>query len=234
MVRKRDLEDDIPLYFEPRTKAQTAAIEVMMNNTVTFLTGPAGTGKTQCAVYSAVKEMKEVNNGRRKQINNIIVTRPIIEAGEHLGHLPGEVNEKVHPYMRPILDCVSKIIHSPRFIDENIEIAPLAYQRGRTFEHCVAILDEAQNCTRSQLILFLTRLGIGGRMVITGDTDQSDIGDKSGLIGVINDLRGEEGIGFFEFEDTDIVRNELVTRMLRRLMKKPNDTAKSNGIKRHN
>jgi phosphate starvation-inducible PhoH-like protein len=138
MPRKRVYtSDEKILYFEPRTKAQEQAIEVINNNDVTFIVGPAGTGKTHLAVYCALHEMELHNGPRRKQIQKIIITRPIIEAGEKLGALPGEIEDKVHPYMLPIRDCISKMVSdADKFIDDNVEIAPLAYMRGRTFEHC--------------------------------------------------------------------------------------------------
>jgi phosphate starvation-inducible PhoH-like protein len=219
MPRKRELITDAsPLvYFEPRSARQNQAVEVFKEYDLTFLLGPAGTGKTHLAVYLAIKEMQEHNTRSRKRVDRIVITRPIVEAGEYLGALPGEVSEKVHPYMLPVYDCVSKMVnYSDRFIEEHFEIAPLAYMRGRTFEHCVTILDEAQNCTIGQLTLFMTRLGVGGKMIISGDTDQSDIGIKSGLLPWAKSLRGCPGVGFVDFKEEDIVRHQLVREILRR------------------
>jgi phosphate starvation-inducible PhoH-like protein len=158
--------------------------------------------------------MHEFNSKNRIRVDKLIITRPIVEAGEYLGALPGEVDEKVHPYMLPVYDCIGKIVKdSAKFIHERCEIAPLAYMRGRTFEHSVAILDEAQNCTVGQLTLFLTRLGLGGKMIVSGDTDQTDI-SKSGLKPWANALKGVEGIGFVEFTEADIVRHPLVRKIL--------------------
>jgi phosphate starvation-inducible PhoH-like protein len=145
--RKRTTDSVTPLlYFEPRTENQALAIETIQNNDLTFLLGSAGCGKTFVAVYAAIKELLMPSAGKRKQIRNIIVTRPIVEAGERLGHLPGEMKEKVHPYMKPVYASVKKLIDDESFIDKYIEIAPLAYMRGDTFEQCTAVLDEAQNC----------------------------------------------------------------------------------------
>jgi phosphate starvation-inducible PhoH-like protein len=220
MPRKKNIvsNDRTPLLsFEPRTDRQAEAIDVFLANDLTFLLGPAGTGKTHLAVYLALKEMQEWNTKTRKRVEKIVVTRPIIEAGEHLGALPGEIDEKVHPYMLPIYDCVSKLVgDSQQFITDNFEIAPLAYMRGRTFEHCVTILDEAQNCTTSQLTLFMSRLGIHGKMIISGDEGQSDIGRASGLKPWAEALRGCPGVGFVDFTDEDIVRHPLVRAILAR------------------
>jgi phosphate starvation-inducible PhoH-like protein len=215
MARKREPTHDNPIHFEPRTDKQQEAVQVYLENDLTFLLGPAGTGKTHLAVYCALMDLRGSNTVKRKRVDRIVITRPIVEAGEYLGALPGEIDDKVHPYMLPVYDCVSKMVHdSDNFIEDNFEIAPLAYMRGRTFEHCIAVLDEAQNCTIGQITLFLSRLGIGGKMVVSGDTDQSDIGAKSGLRPWVESLRGTPGIGFVEFTDADIVRHSLVRTIL--------------------
>jgi phosphate starvation-inducible PhoH-like protein len=217
MARKRLPKNEVhEFYFKERNDAQRAAWEMYQENDVSFFLGPAGTGKTHVAVHCGMADMLAQIKLRR--VDRIVITRPTVEAGEHLGFLPGEVDEKVHPYMLPIYDCVSKMVHhSEDFIEDNFEIAPLAYMRGRTFEHCVAILDEAQNCTRAQLTLFLSRLGTGGKLIITGDPDQSDIGKKSGLNWAVQRLTGESGIGIFRFREEHIVRHPLVGRILKRL-----------------
>jgi phosphate starvation-inducible PhoH-like protein len=215
VARKREQPIEDAVFFHPRTDRQADAVEVFQKNDLTFLLGPAGTGKTHLAVYLALKEMHDRNLKSRNKIEKIVITRPIVEAGEYLGALPGEVNEKVHPYMLPLYDCVSKMVHnSEKFIEEHFEIAPLAYMRGRTFENTISILDEAQNCTVGQLLLFMTRLGEGGKMIISGDTDQSDIGAKSGLRAWAESLRGLADIGYMEFLDADIVRHKLVRTIL--------------------
>lgn len=217
MARKHDLTaDDSLIFFEARTEMQEKALEVIKNHDLTFLIGPAGTGKTHLAVVAALLDMQEQNFKKRRQVQKIVITRPVVEAGEKLGALPGEVNEKVHPYMLPIYDCVSKLVrNSEKFIDDNFEIAPLAYMRGRTFELCVTILDEAQNCTIGQLLLFLTRMGSGSKMIIAGDLEQSDIGRVSGLKPWVDALRNKDGIGFVEFTEEDIVRHPLVKTILK-------------------
>ncbi len=199
--------------FNPRNDAQSEARDVYLNNDIIFFLGPAGTGKTHLAVYCAISDM--FSTFQTRKVHKIVLTRPVVEAGESLGFLPGEIDDKVHPYMLPIHDCVGKMFHKPEaFIDNNVENAPLAYMRGRTFDNCVAILDEAQNCTDGQLKLFMTRLGEGGKLVITGDMDQSDIGAKSGLRRVVEAMRGITGIGFYTFKEKDIVRHRLVGEVL--------------------
>lgn len=220
MPRKRELPFESSIFFDPKSERQAQAIETFRKHDLVFLLGPAGTGKTHVAVYLALMEMHEFNTKTRKRVQKIVVTRPCIEAGgERLGALPGEINDKVHPYMLPVYDCVSKIVNGgDAFIKENFDIVPLAYMRGRTFDHCVAVLDEAQNCSISQLKLFMTRLGAGSKMIISGDTDQYDV-PKSGLKPWADSLRGAHGIGFVEFTEEDIVRHPLVRTILRRTPK---------------
>ncbi len=219
MARKvKDVQislSDINIRFEPRTDAQARAMEVIKNHDITILVGPAGSSKTHTAVAAALKEMQSFNITRRKPIQKIFITRPIVEAGEELGALPGDMEEKCHPYLRPIYDIVAKLLpQSEKFIQENFEISPLAYMRGMTFENCVAVLDEANNATKSQLLLFMTRLGQGGKLIISGDTDQSDIGKASGLGPWVKALYDKPGIGFVEFTEEDIVRHPLVKLVL--------------------
>lgn len=218
MARKKAYgPDEKILFLDPKSERQKEALDVIAENDITFLLGPAGSSKTHTAVYCAVREMEEQNNIGRRIIRKIVITRPIVEAGEKLGALPGEVDEKVHPYMLPIYDCLAKMITgSEKFIADHIEIAPLAFMRGRNLENCVAILDEAQNCTIGQIKLFLTRLGHGGKMIITGDTDQSDIGKASGLRAWADNLKSVKGIGFVEFTEEDIIRHPLVREVLKR------------------
>lgn len=220
--RKEPVTTEEPfVYFKPKNAAQATAQDVYEQNDITFLLGPAGTGKTHLAVAFALNDLHTplIPKTNRK-CNKVVITRPIIEAGEQLGYLPGEVEEKVGPYMLPIYDCINKMTNrSDRVIDVFIEIAPLAYMRGRTFEGCVAILDEAQNCTKKQLILFLSRLGVGGKLIITGDPDQSDINGQSGLMEVVDKLHGLDGVGIVHFTEQHIVRHPLVGEVLKRLSK---------------
>jgi phosphate starvation-inducible PhoH-like protein len=204
-------------YLEFLTPAQKLAWNVYQNHDVIFLLGPAGTGKSHLAVGFALQELFA---GEKK---NIIITRPIVEAGENLGFLPGTLDEKVDPYMMPLYDCLAKMVgkggQTRAFVEERLEVAPLAYMRGRTFEQSVCILDEAQNCSMAQLTLFLTRLGEGSKMVITGDPDQSDLFDKgrTPIAEMMDLLSSVEGVGVVEFPEKYIVRHPLVGKILKRL-----------------
>jgi len=218
MPRKRTVQtssDDSYVYFKERSPAQLDAIDIYNANDIIFLLGPAGTGKTHVAVYCAIHDMQARIKTHHR--NKVILTRPIVEAGEKLGFLPGEIDEKVHPYMLPVYDCIGKMVDRPdEFIARHFECAPLAYMRGRTFEGCTAILDEAQNCTSSQLKLFTTRLGTGSKIIITGDPDQSDIGRRSGLKKVVDAFMNEPGVGVYSFTDEHIVRHPLVAKLLKK------------------
>lgn len=217
MPRKRDFTPDDTIFFEPRGPGKQAGVKDIFDaHDLTFLLGPAGTGKTHLAVYLALLEMQRCNTKTRQRVEKIIVTRPIIEVGTKLGALPGLLLEKVHPHMLPVYDIVSKMVgDSAKFIKDHFEIVPLAVMRGRTFENCIAILDEAQNCTVSELTLFLSRLGMEAKMIITGDTDQTDI-PKPGLKKWVTALRDLEEVGFVEFTEEDIVRHPLVRKILAR------------------
>lgn len=183
-------------------------------NDIIFATGPAGTGKTYIAVALAVKALKE------KHVKRIILCRPAVDAGESLGFLPGDMKDKVDPYLRPIYDALGDMIHSEKlkyYLANNIiEIAPLAYMRGRTLSNAYVILDEAQNATEMQVKMFLTRLGEHSRMIITGDDSQIDLPryQRSGLVQCLKILRGIPGIGFVAFSPKDVVRHKLVTEIL--------------------
>ncbi len=185
-----------------------------------FGIGPAGTGKTYLAVVMAVNALK---NG---QVNKIILTRPAVEAGESLGFLPGDLKEKVDPYLRPLYDALHDVFgaeHTERLMERGtIEIAPLAYMRGRTLDDAFVILDEAQNTTHAQMKMFLTRLGFGSKMVITGDQTQIDLpkGAKSGLIVAEEILKDVKGISFIFLEQSDVVRHPLVARIIEAYEKK--------------
>jgi phosphate starvation-inducible PhoH-like protein len=201
--------------FEPRTENQRHYLELIEKNPLTFGIGPGGTGKTYLAVAAAVRALR---NG---QCRRLVVTRPVVEAGERLGFLPGDLQAKLNPYMRPIYDALFDLVDFDEIarLEESgiLEIAPLAYMRGRTLSHAFAILDEAQNTTISQMKMFLTRLGEGSRMVVTGDPSQNDLerDQKSGLIDALVRLRGWQDIGIVEFGPRDIVRHPLVEQIVR-------------------
>ncbi|MDQ1001465.1 phosphate starvation-inducible PhoH-like protein [Neobacillus niacini] len=204
-----------------KTLGQRQYIMAIRQNDLVFGIGPAGTGKTYLAVVMAVNALK---NG---QVNKIILTRPAVEAGESLGFLPGDLKEKVDPYLRPLYDALNDVLgaeHTQRLIERGtIEIAPLAYMRGRTLDDAFVILDEAQNTTHAQMKMFLTRLGFGSKMVITGDQTQIDLpkGAKSGLIAAEKILLGVNGISFVFLEQSDVVRHPLVGRIIEAYEKKP-------------
>ncbi|MDR0918621.1 MAG: PhoH family protein [Oscillospiraceae bacterium] len=195
---------------KPLTKGQKEYIRKIEENTITFGIGPAGTGKTYLAVVSAVKAFKN------RDVSRIILTRPAVEAGESLGFLPGDMQAKVDLYLRPLYDALFEMFGAETFkkhVEKGvIEVAPIAYMRGRTLENAFIILDEAQNTTDEQLKMFLTRLGSGSKMVITGDTTQIDlpVSKKSGLIKAIEILQDIPDISVHRFTDVDIVRHKLV------------------------
>lgn len=197
----------------PKTAGQTAYVNAIESNTITFAIGPAGTGKTYLAVAKAVRAFQD------KQVRRIILTRPAVEAGENLGFLPGTLNEKVDPYLRPLYDALSDMLGADqlkRHMDDgSIEVAPLAYMRGRTLNDAFVILDEAQNTTEQQMKMFLTRLGFNTTMVITGDITQVDLTvPRSGLKTIESILGGIEGIAFARLAPTDVVRHALVGRIV--------------------
>ena len=200
----------------PKTINQKKYLEAIENNTLTFGIGPAGTGKTYLAVLSALKKLKD------SQIKRIILTRPAVEAGEKLGFLPGDLKEKIDPYLRPLYDAMYEVLgvkQSTEFIEKGIiEIAPLAYMRGRTLENAYVILDEAQNTTPNQMKLFLTRLGFGSKMIVTGDITQSDLPPQvsSGLIKASEILKGVDDIKIHFFDEMDVVRHPLVQTIIKR------------------
>jgi phosphate starvation-inducible PhoH-like protein len=197
-----------------RTAAQDAYIRALQRNALVFGTGPAGTGKTWLAVAHAIHLFE------RKEVDRIILSRPAVEAGERLGFLPGDMREKVDPYLRPIYDALDDLM-DPRTVERlmqtgEIEIAPLAFMRGRTLSNAAVILDEAQNTTSMQMKMFLTRLGENSRMVVTGDPSQVDLpaGQTSGLAEAVRLLKGVEGIGHATFNHEDVIRHELVVRIV--------------------
>lgn len=195
---------------KPKTLGQKKYCEAIRSNTITFGVGPAGTGKTYLAVAMAVTAF------RAKEVNRIILTRPAVEAGEKLGFLPGDLQSKVDPYLRPLYDALFDMLGAENFqrYQErgSIEVAPLAYMRGRTLDDSFIILDEAQNTTPEQMKMFLTRLGFRSKMVITGDTTQIDLpdGKKSGLVKVMRILKNVDDIAMCRFNTQDVVRHKLV------------------------
>ncbi len=200
---------------QPRSINQRKYVEAIEQNDMVFGVGPAGTGKTYLAVAMAVSAMNA------KKVNRIVLVRPAVEAGEKLGFLPGSLQEKVDPYLRPLYDALYDLL-DPEKVDKMlernvIEVAPLAFMRGRTLNDAFIIMDEAQNTTIEQMKMFLTRMGNSSKVVVTGDITQIDLPNprKSGLIDAINILEGVEGIRFCHFEDCDVVRHALVQRIVR-------------------
>ena len=200
---------------KPKTLGQKKYCEQIAKNTITFGVGPAGTGKTYLAVAMAVTAF------RSKQVNRIILTRPAVEAGEKLGFLPGDLQSKVDPYLRPLYDALFDMLGAEtyqKYVERgNIEVAPLAYMRGRTLDDSFIILDEAQNTTKEQMKMFLTRLGFNSKMVITGDITQIDLprGAKSGLKDCIKILKGIDDIAQCRFNEKDVVRHRLVQDIIK-------------------
>ena len=198
-----------------KTLGQEAYVEAIRDNTIVFGIGPAGTGKTYLAVAMAVKAFKA------KEVNRIILTRPAVEAGESLGFLPGDLQQKVDPYLRPLYDALFDMLGAESFQKQlergSIEVAPLAYMRGRTLDDSFIILDEAQNTTSEQMKMFLTRLGTNSKAVVTGDITQIDLpgGKKSGLKEVTRILKNIDGIKTVKFSDKDVVRHHLVQEIVK-------------------
>jgi phosphate starvation-inducible protein PhoH and related proteins len=198
----------------PRTVGQKRYVDAIRDNTITFGIGPAGTGKTYLAVAIAAAALM------RREVGRIILTRPAVEAGERLGFLPGDLAAKVDPYLRPLFDALYDMLEAERveaaFERGQIEVAPLAFMRGRTLNDSFIILDEAQNTTREQMQMFLTRLGYGSRMVVTGDITQIDLppAQRSGLVAVPDVLEGVEDIAFVRLDRRDVVRHRLVQRIV--------------------
>lgn len=197
-----------------KTIGQKRYVDMIRKSGITFGIGPAGTGKTYLAIAMAVNAFKN------KEVSKIILTRPAVEAGENLGFLPGDLKEKVDPYLRPVYDALYEIMGKEQY-EKNaerglIEVAPLAYMRGRTLDKAFIILDEAQNTTEEQMKMFLTRMGFNSKVIVTGDITQRDLpkGKKSGLIAASHILRNINGISFIELTQTDVVRNILVQRII--------------------
>ena len=202
------------LIVRARTVNQIRLLEAYAKNDLIFVTGPAGSGKTYTAIALAVRALKN------KEVKRIILIRPAVEAGEKLGFLPGDIKEKLDPYLQPLYDALNDMIPAAKLSkyieDGTVQIAPLAYMRGRTLDNAFVILDEAQNTTVSQIKMFLTRMGKNARFIVTGDNTQIDLPRRSdsGLMPVINMLRGIEGIGIIEFDNRDIIRHRLVKHIV--------------------
>lgn len=199
----------------PRTSGQHRFVRSIEGSTLTFGIGPAGTGKTYLAVVMAVRALK------RREVGRIVLSRPAVEAGERLGFLPGDLREKFDPYMRPLFDVLGEMLDEAvvnKYMERGtLEVAPLAFMRGRTLSESFVILDEAQNATDDQLKMFLTRLGSGSKMVVTGDVTQIDLpaGQRSGLRSAATRLAGIDDVGVVELDETDVVRHPLVARIVR-------------------
>lgn len=214
----KELHDDVVLSYKgrvirPKTPMQKEYLDYIRTKTITFGMGPAGTGKTYLAMAMAVAALN------RKEVGRILLTRPVVEAGENLGFLPGTLTEKIDPYIRPLYDALFDMmdpVRANKLLSEGvIEIAPLAFMRGRTLNDSFIILDEAQNTTSQQMKMFITRLGMGSKMVITGDMTQTDLPKGiSGLQTVRQVLEGIDEIGFIEFQTRDVVRNSLVSKII--------------------
>jgi phosphate starvation-inducible PhoH-like protein len=198
----------------PKTAGQRAFVSSIAKNTLTFGIGPAGTGKTFLAIVMAVRALKE------REVSRIVLSRPAVEAGEKLGFLPGDLKEKVDPYLRPLYDALGESLDDAtvgKFLERGvIEVAPLAYMRGRTLSDAYVILDEAQNASREQLKMFLTRLGSGSKMIVSGDITQVDLprGARSGLADVERLFTGIDGVGIVRLTESDIVRHPLIAKLV--------------------
>lgn len=197
-----------------RTENQRKLVELYDRSDLIFATGPAGSGKTYTAIALAVRALRD------KQVRRVILTRPAVEAGEKLGFLPGDLKEKLDPYLQPLYDALNDMIPAAKLQkfmeDGTVQIAPLAYMRGRTLDNAFVILDEAQNTTMSQIKMFLTRMGRNAKFIVTGDVTQVDLPRRSdsGLVRAMQTVRGIDGIGFVEFDKRDIVRHELVKHIV--------------------
>lgn len=218
--RTTDLPKDVIVYnmsgrpIKPRTENQRLLVEGFQKSDMVFAVGPAGTGKTYLSIALAVKALKE------RKVKRILLSRPAVEAGEKLGFLPGDMREKIDPYLQPLYDALEDMLPSTRLADmmekDTIQIAPLAFMRGRTLNDAIVILDEAQNATCAQTRMFLTRMGWNSKVIITGDITQIDLphSQKSGLKEALSILKGVKGISFVFLEREDIVRHKLVTRIV--------------------
>ncbi len=202
------------LRVKARTRNQQRLVDAVATNDMVFAVGPAGTGKTYTAVALAVRALKE------RQVRRIVLTRPAVEAGENLGFLPGDLREKLDPYLQPLYDALKDMVPPQKLVEYLeigvIQIAPLAFMRGRTLDHAFVILDEAQNASLAQMKMFLTRMGRDAKFLITGDATQVDLPDRvrSGLMPAVDHLRDVEGVAVIELTEKDVIRHELVTRVI--------------------
>ena len=202
------------IFVKPRTRGQRKYLDAIRANDVVMAVGPAGTGKTYLAMAAAVSALLN------KEVNRIVLTRPAVEAGERLGFLPGDIQEKVNPYLRPLYDALYSMVdmnQARKFFDrDQVEVAPLGFMRGRTLNHCFAILDEAQNTTSQQMKMFLTRLGEGSRAIVTGDITQTDLpeGTRSGLVEACTILQKTKGVSTIHLNSEDVVRHPLVQNIV--------------------
>ncbi len=202
------------LRVKARTPNQQRMVDVVKDHDMIFAVGPAGTGKTYTAVALAVRALKD------RQVRRIILTRPAVEAGESLGFLPGDLREKLDPYLQPLYDALRDMVPPQKLLEYMeggvIQIAPLAFMRGRTLDHAFVILDEAQNASLPQLKMFLTRMGRDAKFIITGDATQVDLPDRvrSGLLPAVEHLRGVKGVAVIDLDEKDVIRHELVTRVI--------------------
>ena len=218
---------------KPKTLGQKSYVDKIRKNMITFGVGPAGTGKTYLAMAMAITAFRE------KEVSRIILTRPAIEAGEKLGFLPGDLQSKVDPYLRPLYDALYNIMGPEQYIANAekglIEVAPLAYMRGRTLDNAYIILDEAQNTTPAQMKMFLTRIGFGSKVIVTGDLTQKDLeeGKRSGLEDAMFILKNVEGIAFSELTSEDVVRHPLVQRIVNAYEKDEERKKRENHANRH-
>jgi phosphate starvation-inducible PhoH-like protein len=215
-----DLVPTSPIYrnrLKPRSDNQKEYIRTIAENTITFCQGLAGSGKTHIAIGMALEYLLE------EKVNRIIITRPVIEAGEKIGYLPGTAEEKLHPYLLPILDEINHFIPIAQYVNlktnSKIEVVPLGLMRGRNFHNCFIVADECQNASYDQLKMLLTRVGMNSKLVLTGDVGQSDLARhmQGGFLSLIHALDEVEGIGFGKLESSDIVRNPIIAKILSRL-----------------
>ena len=218
------------LLVRARTPNQRRLVEAVAANDLVFAIGPAGTGKTYTAVALAVRALKN------RQVHRIVLTRPAVEAGERLGFLPGDLRDKLDPYLQPLYDALRDMIPQQKLLsyweDNTIEIAPLAFMRGRTLDNAFVILDEAQNATSSQLKMFLTRMGRNAKFVVTGDITQIDLprNQQSGLVQALTLLDSVEGISIIRLDNTDVIRHRLVTRIINAYQAVPGDNDRASQL----
>lgn len=213
--QQKNFKQESTFHLEFLNSEQKDSFEIFQKNDIVFLLGEAGCGKTFLSTAFAVTSLLT------KKIKKIVITRPVVEAGEKIGYLPGTADEKLYPYMMPIYDTLDDLAGKDglqrEYLNKCLEVAPIAYLRGRTFKHSVAILDEAQNATKIQLKLFLTRIGMNSKLLITGDPKQSDLGSSSGLMEVVEKLRGTPGVGIIEFSPNAIVRHPIINLIVSKI-----------------